>query len=90
MIFGALSNAAYRVSLRGPGAEIEGGSQEPPPPSGGGKSRGPSGRGLMSKIQYNKTKTSGPYQVVCSKTTADPSTLIMLDLTMPGTQLIVN
>ena len=32
MIFGALSNAAYRVSLRGPGAEIErGDSQEPPP-----------------------------------------------------------
>ena len=31
MIFGALSNAAYRMSLRGPGAEIEGGSQEPPP-----------------------------------------------------------
>ena len=25
MIFGALSNAAYRVSLRGTGAEIEGG-----------------------------------------------------------------
>ena len=31
MIFGALY-AAYRVSLRGPGVEIEGGgSQEPPP-----------------------------------------------------------
>ena len=30
MIFDALSNAAYRVSLRGPGAEIEGGSQQPP------------------------------------------------------------
>ena len=45
MIFGTLSNAAYRVSLRAPGAELEGGSQEPPPPSGG-KARGPSGRGL--------------------------------------------
>ena len=45
MIFGALSNAAYRVSLRGTGAEIEEGSQEPPP-SGGGKSRDPSGGGL--------------------------------------------
>ena len=32
MIFYALSNAAYRVSLRGPGAEIEAGSQHPPPP----------------------------------------------------------
>ena len=44
MLFGTLSNAAYRVSLRGTGAEIEGGSQEPPL-SGGGKSKGPSGRG---------------------------------------------
>ena len=48
MIFDALSNAAYRVSLRGPGAEIEGGSQQQhPPPAGGGKSRGPAGRGLI-------------------------------------------
>ena len=47
MIFGALSNAAYRVSLHGPGAEIEGGGSQEPPPSGGGKSRGPSGRGLI-------------------------------------------
>ena len=31
MIFDALSNAAYRVSLRGPGAEIEGGSQQQQP-----------------------------------------------------------
>ena len=45
MIFDALSNAAYRVSPRGPGAEIGGGSQ-PPPPADGGKSRGPAGRGL--------------------------------------------
>ena len=32
MIFGALWNVAYRVSLRGLGAELEGGgsSQEPP------------------------------------------------------------
>ena len=45
MIFDALSNAAYRVSLRGPGAEIEGGLLNNPP-AGGGKSRGPAGRGL--------------------------------------------
>ena len=45
MIFDALSNAAYHLSLRGPGAEIEGGSH--PPSSGGGKSRGPAGRGLI-------------------------------------------
>ena len=32
MIFDALSNAAYRVSLRGPGAEIEGGVLNNPPP----------------------------------------------------------
>ena len=31
MIFDALSNAAYRVSLRGPGAEIERGLNTPPP-----------------------------------------------------------
>ena len=31
MIFGALSNAAYRVSLRGPGAELEGALKSPPP-----------------------------------------------------------
>ena len=33
MIFDVLSNAAYRVSLRGPGAEIEGGggSHHQPP-----------------------------------------------------------
>ena len=46
MIFGAPSNAANRLSVRGPGAEIEGGFSRGPPPSGGGKSRGPSGRGL--------------------------------------------
>ena len=31
MIFNSLSNAAYRVSLRGPGVEIEGGGLTPPP-----------------------------------------------------------
>ena len=31
MIFDALSNAAYRVSLSGPGAEIEGGVLNNPP-----------------------------------------------------------
>ena len=30
MIFYALSNAASRVSLHGPGAELEGGGQTPP------------------------------------------------------------
>ena len=32
MIFDALSNAAHRVSLRGPGAEIEGGLNTHTPP----------------------------------------------------------
>ena len=32
MIFDALSNAAYRLSLRGPGAEIEGGVLNNNPP----------------------------------------------------------
>ena len=31
MIFDALSNAAYRMSLHGPGAELDGGVQTPPP-----------------------------------------------------------
>ena len=50
MIFRELSNAAFRFSLRRPGAEIMGGGAfkrpPPPPPAGGGKSRGPAGRGL--------------------------------------------
>ena len=47
-IFRELSNAAFRFSLRRPGAEIMGGGafKRPPPPAGGGKSRGPAGRGL--------------------------------------------
>ena len=50
MIFRELSNAAFRFSLRWPGAEIMGGGVQtpPPPPAGGGKSRGPAGRGLIS------------------------------------------
>ena len=47
MIFRELSNAAFRFSLRRPGAEIMGGGGvQTPPPAGGGKSRGPAGRGL--------------------------------------------
>ena len=47
MIFRELSNAAFRFSLRRPGAEIMGGAfKRPPPPAGGGKSRGPAGPGL--------------------------------------------
>ena len=47
MIFRELSNAAFRFSLRRPGAEIMGEAfKRPPPPAGGGKSRGPAGRGL--------------------------------------------
>ena len=48
MIFDALSNAAYRESLRGPGAEIGGGSQQPPP-SRWWKIYGPS-RARVNKI----------------------------------------
>ena len=54
MIFGELSNAAFRFSLRRPGAEIMGGGRSnanpPPPPAGGGKTIGPAGRGLSSII----------------------------------------
>ena len=50
MIFRELSNAAFRFSLRRPGAENMGGGVQtpPPPPAGGGKSRGPAGRGLSA------------------------------------------
>ena len=49
MIFRELSNAAFRFSLRRPGAEIMGGGRSnAPPPAGGGKSRGPAGRGLTT------------------------------------------
>ena len=51
MIFREPSNAAFRFSLRRPGAEIMGGAfKRPPPPAGGGKSRGPAGRGLIAMI----------------------------------------
>ena len=56
MIFDALSNAAYRVSLRGPGAEIEWGFQQQPRPAGGGKSRGPAGRGLKESVHIRKLR----------------------------------
>ena len=56
MIFRELSNAAFRFSLRRPGAEIMGGgrSNAPPPPAGGGKSRGPAGRGLIHEQEKNQ------------------------------------
>ena len=53
MIFDALLNAAYRASLCSPGTEIEGaleGGYQEPLPSDGGKSIGPAGRRLMSKL----------------------------------------
>ena len=59
MIFGALSNAVYRVSLRDPGAEIEGGLSRAPPPSGGGKSRGPSGSGLNFRSKFTGEPGAG-------------------------------
>ena len=52
MIFEVLSNAAYRVSLPGPGAELDGALRSPPTISGG-KSRGPAGRALSLKRKYN-------------------------------------
>ena len=50
IIFDALSNAAFRVSLRGPGAELEGGVFKHPPPSRAWKSRTPS-RARVSSYQ---------------------------------------
>ena len=40
VVFLILSNAAYPMSLRGPGAELEGGGAINDPLSDGGKSRG--------------------------------------------------
>ena len=55
MIFRELSNAAFRFSLRRPGAEIMGGAlKRPPPPAGGGKSRGPAGRGIIGDPVFDK------------------------------------
>ena len=45
IIFDALSIAAYRMSLRGPGAELEGGVKTTPPVRHG-KHRPPARRGL--------------------------------------------
>ena len=50
LIFDALSNAAFAVSLRGPGAELEGGVQTPPP-AGRGNPGPPAGRGLARRPQ---------------------------------------
>ena len=57
MIFDAPSNAAYHVSLRGPGAEIEGVLNNPP--ACGGKSRGPAGCGLTRAGLGSPTERAG-------------------------------
>ena len=55
MIFLALSIAAYRISLRGPGAELEGGVKRPlPSPALHGKHRSPARRGLYEDILPNE------------------------------------
>ena len=55
MIFRELSNAVFCFVLRYAGAEIDGVcSNTPPPPSGCGKSRGPSGRGLIVWVRPNR------------------------------------
>ena len=52
MIFDELSNAACRLSLGGPGAELEGGcSNTPPPPARRGWRRAPARRGLSILVQ---------------------------------------
>ena len=55
MIFVALSNAAYRVSLRGPGAELEGGFKHPTP-SRAWKSKTPSGSRVNLQARQKKTE----------------------------------
>ena len=57
MIFDVLSNAAYRVSLHGPGAEIEWGVlKHPPPSSWRGNPGPPAGRGLSLICCTNPTR----------------------------------
>ena len=47
MVFRELSNSVFRFVLRCAGAEIDGGFSNTPSPAGGGKSRSPSGLGLV-------------------------------------------
>ena len=64
MIFRELSNAAFRFSLRRPGAEIMGGGVQtpPPPPADGGKSRGPAGRGLTRAVPGGRRAVHAPHK----------------------------
>ena len=61
--------AACRVSLRGPGAELEWGMKLPPPPARHGKHRPPARHGLMTfgehidKLAYNDSTSFGPFRL---------------------------
>ena len=62
MIVYALSNVAYRVSLRGPEAELQGAISRPPPlPSDRGKSRGAAERGLSAAVAAEAGGQRGHY-----------------------------
>ena len=64
--FDALSNAAYRLSLGGRGAELEEwGGLNNNPPSGGGKSRGPSGCGLLGQSKLSERTAGSPEWGLC-------------------------
>ena len=78
MISRELSNAAFRFSLRRPGAEIMGGgrSNAPPPPAGGGKSRGPAGRGLSDVTSKRNLATLTP----CHSHSYEPSVFKLLEV----------
>ena len=52
MIFGALSNAAYRVSLHGPGAELDAAGVQTPPAARRVRSRAAARRGINIKNAY--------------------------------------
>ena len=55
IIFAALSITAYRVSLRGPGAELEGGVK--PPPQHDPENRPPARRGLIAVKAHARVST---------------------------------
>ena len=65
MTFDAVSNAAYCVSLRCPGAELErgGGGVSTTIPSGCGKPRGPAGRELKCYLYEAMTNFKAMFKI---------------------------
>ena len=56
MISDAFSNVAYRVSLRGPGAGLDGSIQTPPPPAQLVLSTGPERVNVLNECNFKTLK----------------------------------